>query len=764
MLLSFSNGPVSNVDMIPKDYSWEELFKRLSQVRPGEKNGSYLLRGGVFTEPKRAEENLLEGELLILDADARIDIETGEVIKGAPPIEVAKSALDRLQFKYIIHTSFSYDPTSEYWRYRIFIPAKLRSKKELAAAVKMVIAQLHAEGCYIDDVPENSDWARAWFLPRCKPEFVDAFRCYASLVGKDVDVEKAIALVKRETEAQEAVRKAQEAPTPPRVDHTQDSVIKEFNRRSDLGYVRQTLESMGYKFAGKKGDTFRYIAPTSESGTPGVIVFKGKEGDWCLYSHHGAHDPLSHRLTDPFRLYAIQQHGGDLKKASRKLWDTANAANAAAGRKADDLSDFDIVEGEDADPFADARQSKPKAAAGPAQQDRKPISANAFVLVPEDQIPPRQWVYGRHLIRRFVSATVAPGGVGKSSITFVEAMAMATGKPLLGVPVKRPLKVWVWCLEDPREELDRRFTAIAKHYQLTADDIDGRLYLNSGRDTPLCVARQETRTGTIIIEPDMAEMEAEITRLGIDVVTVDPFVASHMVSENDNVAINTVMRQWVLLAERCNIAIELVHHTRKNGDGEITAETSRGAKALTDATRDTRVINQMSEAEGARFGVENRRLHVRTYSDKANLAPPADQSDWYELKNVVLNNGTEDMPGDHVGVATRWEVPGPFAKVSRETIHALLTAIDIGVINGDGQQTGVPYSPTKQGRSNARWVGQVIMDITAMEEPEAKRAIDAWVASGVLVVADFEHGRKAVKGVSVNKAAWSEMVGDANVR
>lgn len=385
------------------------------------------------------------------------------------------------------------------------------------------------------------------------------------------------------------------------------------------------------------------------------------------------------------------------------------------------------------------------------------IEASPFVLVPEDQIPARDWIYGRHLIRRFVSSTIAPGGVGKSTLVFVEAMAMATGKPLLGVSIPRPLRVWVWCLEDPREELDRRFAAIAKHYGITNEDIGGRLFLNSGRDTPLCVARQESKTGAIITEPDMAEVEREIIDKRVDIILIDPFVASHQVSENDNVAINAVMRQWVLLAERCNVAIELVHHTRKNGDGEVTAETSRGAKALTDATRDTRVINQMSEAEAAKFGVENRRLHFRAYSDKANLAPPAEHSEWYRLENVALANGPLGADGDHVGVATRWEIPGPFDKVSKETINAILTAINLGVIDSDGNQTGIPYGESNRGRSK-RWVGQVIIDHTGMEEEEAKRAITAWLQAGVLVTEEVEIQRKPATGIRVDRTKWSEIV------
>lgn len=55
----------------------------------------------------------------------------------------------------------------------------------------------------------------------------------------------------------------------------------------------------------------------------------------------------------------------------------------------------------------------------------------SFIWRDPATIPRRQWPYGRHHIRKFVSATFAPGGVGKSSLVMGEAQAMASGKPLL---------------------------------------------------------------------------------------------------------------------------------------------------------------------------------------------------------------------------------------------------------------------------------------------------------------------------------------------
>ncbi len=76
-------------------------------------------------------------------------------------------------------------------------------------------------------------------------------------------------------------------------------------------------------------------------------------------------------------------------------------------------------------------------------------------------------------------------------------------------------------------------------------------------------------------------------------------------------------------------------------DSEVTVESSRGAKAKTDAARVVRTLNRMTEDQGAAAGVDNHRLFFRTFNDKSNLAPPADKSDWHQLRNVDLGNGPD---------------------------------------------------------------------------------------------------------------------------
>ncbi|MET4794678.1 hypothetical protein ABIF64_006856 [Bradyrhizobium japonicum] len=94
------------------------------------------------------------------------------------------------------------------------------------------------------------------------------------------------------------------------------------------------------------------------------------------------------------------------------------------------------------------------------------IEATPYAWKQPEDIPLRDWLYGYQLIRKFVSGTISPGGVGKSSLIAAEALAMVSGKDLLGTTPKQQLRVWLWNLEDPTEETERKIQAAAMHSRL----------------------------------------------------------------------------------------------------------------------------------------------------------------------------------------------------------------------------------------------------------------------------------------------------------
>lgn len=367
--------------------------------------------------------------------------------------------------------------------------------------------------------------------------------------------------------------------------------------------------------------------------------------------------------------------------------------------------------------------------AQPPAPREKIVHATPFAWRATEAIPKRQWLYGKHLLRKFVSVDVAAGGVGKSSLKIGEAMAMATGRDLYdkGLP-EGALSVWLWNLEDPVEEMERRLHATAQRFRILPAELGDRLYVDSGRDQPLVIAT-EGPDGAMIARPVVDALIEEMLERKIDVLIVDPFISSHAVSENDNNAIDIVAREWNVIAERTGAAINLVHHVRKQNGETATADSARGASALIGKARSVLVYNRMTDKEAQDLGVDTaeRKFFFRVDNDKANLAPP-DATDWYRMNNVDLANG------DSVGVACSWTPPSAFEGVS--TSH--LMRVQRGISEGKWRESS---------QANA-WAGNVVANVIGLDlddekdKTRVKKLLKGWIKEGVLeVVKDHDEKR-----------------------
>jgi hypothetical protein len=353
------------------------------------------------------------------------------------------------------------------------------------------------------------------------------------------------------------------------------------------------------------------------------------------------------------------------------------------------------------------------------------IKATPYAWTDPASIPTRKWLYGRHLLRKFVSFTVAPGGVGKTSLAVTEALAMVSGYDLLGHTLEGAgkLRVWYINLEDPREEVTRQVQASALNYGLEADDIADRLYVDSGREQQFVIARQD-RDSAVVVEPVVDAIVSELRDLKIDVLIVDPFVSCHGLNENDNAGMDLVVKEWGRVADAADCAVHLIHHTRKqSSDAEVTADSSRGGRALTDGARSVRAINRMTKDQAEEAEVENHRLYFRTYNDKANLAPPAEHSDWYFLKSVSLDNGG-DGASDLMGVVTAWKWPDPVDDVTFDDLKRVQAKLDGGEWRANVQAQ--------------EWAGVAIAQVLGLDlnkkpdKAKVKGLLKTWIKNGAL--------------------------------
>ena len=392
----------------------------------------------------------------------------------------------------------------------------------------------------------------------------------------------------------------------------------------------------------------------------------------------------------------------------------------------------------------------------PAADDNLPIRPAKFIE--PSLIPPRQWLYGVDILRGHITVVVAPGGVGKTSLSIAWAMEIASGgravpsatpgkfynRGFLGERVWVRMPVLVCSLEDPADETDRRIAACRIQHAVTADDLDQMLFTYHADERRLMIATK-TIDGIEIATPDVEPMIQIVNDLGIGAIFVDPFVNCHGLEENSNDEMNQVAVAWKRIARETNCAVILVHHTRK-GAGVADIEGGRGAKALTDAARVGLTLSAMTSEEAAGYGISEaaRRSYIRLDNAKLNLSP-ADKARWFQLVSVELHNGDDVYEsGDRVQAIVRWMPPDAWGDATPAELNAVLDDIDAGLEGGSRYAPTHPKSP--------RWAGHVLMNALGWEEERAAKLISVWVKSGTLIVEKYQDQRlrAELNGVRVN--------------
>jgi hypothetical protein len=374
------------------------------------------------------------------------------------------------------------------------------------------------------------------------------------------------------------------------------------------------------------------------------------------------------------------------------------------------------------------------------------ITAEPYQFREEADIAAWQWLYGQHLLRGEVSGTAAMGGTGKSTLSIVEALAMASGRALVCEASATPLRVVLINLEDTRNTMDKRIMAVMRQYGLTPADIGDRLIVKAKGEIKIKVARQ-LRSGDVERNEQVIQALVKLM-LGhrADVLSIDSFIRTHRVNENDNSAVQEVVECFEDIATVAQCSVHLWHHTRKSGGERVTIETTRGAIAFVDACRSARVLETMPTKEHAELvEVQPEMLpagfYFRAFNGKRNFAPPADQSDWYKLESVLLRNG------DNVGVVTAWQYPASFADLSAEIINHILDDIDAGLPNGQR------YSNHNSATERAAWsiVQQHCPDKT---RSQCRQIITTWMSNGMLFEDKYDDPvqRKPAKGLYVRSA------------
>jgi AAA domain/Bifunctional DNA primase/polymerase, N-terminal len=367
----------------------------------------------------------------------------------------------------------------------------------------------------------------------------------------------------------------------------------------------------------------------------------------------------------------------------------------------------------------DHREADP--ATEPSSPDLEVFDAGDDVQLP----PPRGWLLGNQLCRRFLSSLVAPGGAGKTALRTAQLISAAIFRSLTGQHVFMRCRALLLSFEDDREELRRRIAAACIHHHIDSSELRGWLFYI----TPKGIKLAELVDGS----PKRGDLErllrTEILRLKPDIVCLDPFVKTHALEENSNSGMDFVCDLLATMAGAFDIAVDVPHHTRKGEAAPGDPDIGRGGSAIRDAARLVYTLTTMSENEAAQFGIDqgDRRTYIRLDSAKVNIARPARTATWFRLISVAIGNATEQYPaGDEVQTVEPWTPPDTWQGLSSVLLNAALTEIDIGLPNGQRYSDAATAAKARKS-----WC-VVQKHCPDRSESQCREIIKAWVRNGVL--------------------------------
>jgi hypothetical protein len=433
------------------------------------------------------------------------------------------------------------------------------------------------------------------------------------------------------------------------------------------------------------------------------------------YVSRGLTDGEIHALTDRFT-----QQGYTVEDTRREVQTAIDGARAKG---------FAPV----ADPIASRMAAQATSAAESAADGQVEMTwPTPVVAFNPALLPRRRWVYDNVYIRSYLTVTASAGGIGKTSLALAEAIAIATGKPILERPVREQTNTWVINLEDPRAEMNLRLASLMQHYAISHDDLTGRLFIDGEDDIQITLAA-ESRDGVVTNDALLDLMTAKIKQHSIGCVIVDPFVSIHAVNENANVQIQIVVAMLRKLARDTDCAVHLIHHVRKGNGDDATVDSVRGANALIGAARAARVINRVSIDDAMRLGIEEDQASglFRIDDAKANLAAPADKA--LHMRTI----GVEIANGEWIGTVIPITLPDLFDGITVKQTRQVQQAIE----------QATQDEPLRDSPQAKQWAGHTIGEILNIDTTEkhgkarVNGMIKQWLKTDVLRAEKVKNGR-----------------------
>lgn len=296
---------------------------------------------------------------------------------------------------------------------------------------------------------------------------------------------------------------------------------------------------------------------------------------------------------------------------------------------------------------------------------KSPIKIEGFSHSEYCELPPIQWVYGNFLQRGTSSSLIGAAGQGKSMIALGIGLSLAFGESFYFEKVTQKSKVWLFNGEDSKDNLQRRIHAFCKKNELNPKELEGQFFINSGLENSLKCAWSESGSKLVGNETEIQNIISQLKELKIDVAIFDPFISFHKVNENDNNAIDFVVKLFAKIAVEANCAVLLVHHSGKSRGEAIGYDGARGASSYIGANRSVRVLNNLTKEDAKRFGIKDEEIaqYVTMTDVKANFAAKAPKMKYFKLESEFFQNSNAETESIGVAVAQNFEAIGVFQEI-----------------------------------------------------------------------------------------------------
>jgi len=223
-------------------------------------------------------------------------------------------------------------------------------------------------------------------------------------------------------------------------------------------------------------------------------------------------------------------------------------------------------------------------------------------------IIPQEWHSARstpdcivqNLLYADVAIFVAPGDMGKTTLKLFEAIHIALGLPLYGLPVHKPGTVVFITAEDPREILVARLRFIAHEMQLSDNDIAIVMQNVIIADVSGLGFKITEVAGDVVKPSDVIdEIIAACLPIKPVLVVFDPAVSFGVGESRVNDAEQGLIEAARRLRGALNCCVQYVHHSGKQNarDKAVDQYAGRGGSAFADGSRMVHVLQSLDPSD-----------------------------------------------------------------------------------------------------------------------------------------------------------------------